>query len=136
MALAPGARLGPFEIASLVASGGMGEVYRARDTRLDRTVAIKILRPDLAADPDRVQRFEQEARAASALNHPNILTIYDIGRERRQAYLAMEWVDGETLRDLLARGRVPILQLLELNSRTSSERVSPRPTPPASSIAI
>jgi len=100
-------RLGPFEIDTLIGSGGMGEVYRAHDTRLNRLVAIKVLRAEVATDAERVRRFEQEARAASALNHPNILTIYDIGREQDLAYLAMEWVDGETLRAMLARGRLP-----------------------------
>ena len=114
MAPAPGSRLGPFEILSFVASGGMGEVYRARDTRLDRTVALKVLRPEVADNADRLLRFEQEARAASALNHPNILTVYDIGRDQGTAYLAMEWVDGGTLRHLLARGRLPLRRLLEI----------------------
>ena len=80
MSLAPGSRLGPYVLQSLLGSGGMGEVYRAEDSRLHRTVAIKVLSPDVAT-PDRVARFEQEARAASALNHPNILTIHDVGRE-------------------------------------------------------
>ena len=109
-----GRRLGPYEIVARLGAGGMGEVYRARDTRLDRDVAVKVLRPDMAADSDRLQRFEQEARAASALKHPNILTVYDIGRDHETAYLAMEWIDGETLRALLARGRLPVPRLLDI----------------------
>jgi serine/threonine-protein kinase len=91
----------------------MGEVDRARDTRLDRQVAIKVLRSDVATDTDRVRRFEQEARADSALGHPNILTIYDIGRDQDVAYIAMEWVDGDTLGELLTRRCLPIGQLID-----------------------
>jgi serine/threonine protein kinase len=82
MSLAPGVRLGAYEVLALLGAGGMGEVYRARDPRLGRDVAIKVLPAGLSADPDRLQRFEQEARAAAALNHPNILAVYDIGCER------------------------------------------------------
>ncbi|HEY7058304.1 MAG TPA: protein kinase, partial [Vicinamibacterales bacterium] len=81
MTLPVGTRLGPYEIRSAIGAGGMGNVYEAHDTRLDRTVAIKVLRPEAASDRHGLQRFEQEARAASALNHPNIVTIYDIGRD-------------------------------------------------------
>ena len=105
MPLASGARLGPFEVLEPLGAGGMGEVYRARDSRLGRIVAVKVLRPDVAADPDRIERFEREARAASALNHPNIVTIYDVGVEGGTSYIAMEWVDGSALRDLVARAR-------------------------------
>jgi len=83
MSLAAGARLGPYEILALLGAGGMGEVYRARDTRLGRTVAIKVIRRDLGPDADRIERFERESRAASALNHPNIVTIHDVGVEDR-----------------------------------------------------
>ena len=100
-------------LESLIGAGGMGEVYRAHDSRLNRTVAIKVLAPEIAT-PDRVQRFEQEARAASALNHPNILTIHDVGREGDTAYFAMEWVDGQTLRELLKAGPVPLRRSIEL----------------------
>jgi serine/threonine protein kinase len=93
----------------------MGEVYKARDTRLERTVAIKVLRAEVAGDSDRVQRFEQEARAASALNHPNIVTIHDIGWDRNTVYIAMEWVEGPTLRELLRRGRLPIARVIEIS---------------------
>ena len=105
MALVSGAHLGPFEVLEPLGAGGMGEVYRARDSRLGRIVAVKVLRPDLAADPDRIERFEREARAASALNHPNIVTIYDVGVEGGMSYIAMEWVDGSALRDLVARAK-------------------------------
>ena len=112
--LASGTRLGPFEIVGLIGTGGMGEVYRAQDTRLNRPVAIKVLRPEVAADADRLQRFEQEARAASALNHPNVLTIYDVGRDGSTAYFAMEWVEGQTLRALMTPGRLPMRRLVEI----------------------
>src|SRR6267143_1934577 len=99
MALNPGTKLGPYEIQSLVGAGGMGEVYCAHDARLDRTVAIKILPVSYSADRDRLQRLAQEARAAAALNHPNILSIFDIGDNRGAPYVASELLEGETLRD-------------------------------------
>ncbi|MGH9364577.1 MAG: protein kinase domain-containing protein [Thermoanaerobaculia bacterium] len=101
MALALGTRLGPYEILATLGAGGMGEVYRARDTRLGREVAVKVLPEEFAADPDRLRRFEQEARAASALNHPNILTIHDIGTHQGAPYVVSELLEGETLRDQL-----------------------------------
>ena len=113
MPLASGTRLGPYVLQSLLGSGGMGEVYRAEDSRLRRTVAIKVLRPDVAT-PDRVARFEQEARAASSLNHPNILTIHDVGREGDTAYFATEWVDGHTIRAILKQGPVPMRRAIQL----------------------
>ena len=105
MTLPPGARLGQFEILEPLGAGGMGEVYRARDSRLGRIVAIKVLRPEVAADPDRLERFEREARSASALNHPNIVTIHDVGVAEGTSYIAIECVDGSPLRDLVARGK-------------------------------
>jgi serine/threonine protein kinase len=113
MSLAPGTQLGPYVLQSLLGTGGMGEVYRAEDSRLHRTVAIKVLSPDVAT-PDRIERFEQEARAASALNHPNILTIHDVGRAGDTAYFAMEWVEGQTLRELLRSGWIPLRRTLHL----------------------
>jgi Tol biopolymer transport system component len=104
MALASGTKLGPYEIQALVGAGGMGEVYRARDARLDRTVAIKILPASFSTDPDRMQRFAQEARAAAALNHPNILSIFDIGDEKGSPYVVSELLEGETLRERLRTG--------------------------------
>ena len=112
MALQPGARLGPYEIASLLGAGGMGEVYRARDTRLDRTVAIKVLPADLAGRPDLRQRLEREARAISALNHPHICVLHDLGRQDGIDYLVMEYLEGETLADRLKRGALPLEQAL------------------------
>jgi eukaryotic-like serine/threonine-protein kinase len=103
MALVPGSRLGPYQILSPIGAGGMGQVYKARDTKLGRDVAVKVLRPDLAPDPDHVKRFAQEARAASALNHPNIITIHDIGDYGGAPYIVMEYVEGVTLGELLSR---------------------------------
>ncbi len=102
MALSVGARLGPYEILSPLGAGGMGEVYRARDTRLDREVAIKVLPEEFSANLDRLRRFEQEARAASALNHPNIVTIHDVGTQEKSPFVVSELLEGETLRQRLA----------------------------------
>lgn len=113
MTLSAGTRLGPYEILTPVGAGGMGEVYRARDPRLGREIAIKVLPAAISADPDRRQRFEQEARSASALNHPNILTIYDIGSSEGTTYIAMELVEGRTLREILAAEPVPAKKLLD-----------------------
>src|SRR5580658_5387357 len=104
MALAPDTKLGPYTIQSLLGSGGMGEVYRARDARLDRVVAIKILPASYSADADRMQRFTQEARSAAALNHPNILSIFDIGKERGSPYIVSELLEGQTLRERIRSG--------------------------------
>ena len=103
MRLAVGARLGPYEIVAPLGTGGMGEVYKARDTRLERLVAIKVLPADKVADPTRKQRFIQEARAASALNHPNIVTIHDISDEGDIHFLVMEYVPGKTLEHMAPR---------------------------------
>jgi serine/threonine protein kinase len=104
MALTSGTKLGPYEIQSAIGAGGMGEVYRARDTRLNRDVAIKILPASFSADPDRLQRFAQESRAAAALNHPNILSIFDIGEDRGAPYVVSELLEGESLRERLRQG--------------------------------
>jgi serine/threonine-protein kinase len=104
MSLASGARLGPYEIVSPLGAGGMGEVYRARDTRLGREVAVKVLPPGFSEDADRLRRFEQEARAASALNHPNILTVHDVGTQDGAPYVVSELLEGETLRERLSSG--------------------------------
>jgi serine/threonine protein kinase len=104
MSLSTGTRLGPYEIVAPLGAGGMGEVYRARDTRLGREVALKVLPMDFAADPDRRRRFEVEARAASALNHPNITSVYDIGIHEGLPYLVQELLEGETLGEKLAPG--------------------------------
>ena len=104
MALSPGTKLGPYEIVSFIGAGGMGEVYKARDLRLQRDVAIKLLPPSFAADADRLRRFEQEARAVAALSHPNILAVHDIGQHEGSPFLVSELLEGETLRISLARG--------------------------------
>jgi len=106
MAIAPGTRLGPYEILAPIGSGGMGEVYRAKDSRLGRDVAIKVLPSSFSADPERLRRFEQEARAAGLLNHPNITAVYDIGTENQAPYVVTELLEGETLRGALAGGRL------------------------------
>jgi TolB-like protein len=108
-----GESLGPYHLLGKIGEGGMGEVYRAHDSRLRRTVAIKVLASRLATE-ERIARFEQEARATSALNHPNILTIHDVGREGDTAYFAMEWVEGRTLRDELSAGPVPHRRTIDL----------------------
>ncbi len=107
MSLPAGTRLGPYEIVSFVAAGGMGEVYRARDMRLKRSVAVKILPASFASDPERLRRFEQEARAVAALNHPNILAIHDIGTQEGTSYLVSEFLEGNTLRAQLAGEALP-----------------------------
>ena len=104
MALTSGTKLGPYEIQSSIGAGGMGEVYKARDKRLNRDVAIKVLPTSFSADPDRLQRFAQEARAAAALSHPNILSIFDIGEDGGAPYVVSELLEGETLRDRLRNG--------------------------------
>src|SRR5437867_4593011 len=104
MAVAPGTRLGPYEISSPLGAGGMGEVYRALDTRLGRKVAIKILPAEYASDAQFRMRLEREAKTISSLNHPNICTLYDIGHENGSDYLVMELLEGETLAERLARG--------------------------------
>jgi Tol biopolymer transport system component len=114
MTLSSGARLGPFEILAPLGAGGMGEVYRARDSRLGREVAIKVLSSEFSSDPDRRRRFEQEACSASALNHPNIVTIHEIGSSGPTVYIAMELVSGETLRELLHAGPLPTKRLLNV----------------------
>ena len=117
MTLPAGMRLGPYEIGSPLGAGGMGEVYRARDTRLDRTVAVKVLPAHLAQDPDRRLRFEREARAASALNHPHICTIHDVGHQDGIDYLVMEHLEGETLADRLEKGALPQEQALRIGAQ-------------------
>jgi len=114
-ALTAGARLGPFEIQSFVGAGGMGEVYKGRDTRLGRAVAIKVLPPDLAASPERRHRFEQEARAVSQLNHPNICTLYDVGEQAGRPFIAMEFLDGRTLKDSILGRPMAIDRVLDLS---------------------
>jgi serine/threonine protein kinase len=113
MALAPGIKLGPYEVQSPLGVGGMGEVYRARDTRLGREVAVKILPESFAGDSERLLRFEQEARAVAALNHPNILAIHDIGEQGGVPYIVSELLEGESLRAALDRGALPLRKTVE-----------------------
>ena len=132
MPLTPGTRLGPYEITGSLGAGGMGEVYKARDTRLDRSVAIKVLPPEVSADPDRRARFEREAKTIAGLNHPHICTLHDVGAtcRRQQAarrradrgpsrldYLVMELLAGETLADRLEKGPLPLEQALGVADR-------------------
>src|SRR6266567_1652334 len=117
MSISPGTKLGRYEIRSKIGAGGMGEVYLAQDTELDRTVAIKILPESLASDQQRLQRFIQEARAASALNHPHILTIYEIGTIGESRFIATEFIDGETLRQRMNQG-MKLSEVLETAIQT------------------
>ena len=114
MSLNPGTRLGPYEIEAPLGAGGMGEVYKARDTRLDRTVAIKVLPEHVASNPDLKQRFEREARAVAALNHPHICTLFDIGEQDGVDFLVMEYLEGETLAQRLRKGALPPDQALQI----------------------
>src|SRR5467141_2735069 len=113
MSLPSGTRLGPYEIVAPLGAGGMGEVYRARDTRLDRTVAVKILPSHLSNDPTLRQRFEQEAKAISSLNHPPICALYDVGHQDGTEFLIMEYLEGETLAKLLEKGLLPLAHVLQ-----------------------
>jgi len=113
MALTSGTKLGPYEVVAPIGAGGMGEVYRAVDTRLGRDVAIKVLPAGLAKDADRLRRFEQEARTIAALNHPNILGIHDIGTHDGAPFLVSELLEGQTLREKLESGPLPVRRATE-----------------------
>src|SRR6202049_3574373 len=113
MPILTGKRLGPYEILSAIGAGGMGEVYRAKDTRLDRTVAIKVLPAHLADSSELRDRFESEARTIASLNHPHICTLYDIGHQDGTDYLVMEYLEGETLEQRLRKGPLPLEQVLQ-----------------------
>jgi len=117
MALTPGTKLGPYEIQSLLGAGGMGEVYRAKDTRLGRDVAIKVLPEKLARDAERLQRFETEARVIAALNHPNILSIHDIGTYEGAPYLVSECLEGQTLRMELSGWALPVRRVVDYGTQ-------------------
>src|SRR5882762_1735533 len=114
MNLTPGTKLGPYEIVSLIGAGGMGEVYRARDSRLGREVAIKVLPESFASDPDRLARFEREAQMLASLNHPNIAIIHGLEESSGVRALVMELVDGPTLADRIAEGPIPIDEALPI----------------------
>src|SRR5262249_29815598 len=119
MPLAPGTHLGPYEISTPLGAGGMGEVYHARDTRLERSVAIKILPEHLSKDPTRKQRFEREAKTISSLNHPHICTLHDIGSQNGIDYLVMECVEGETLAKRLEKGPLPLEQVIKYGAQVA-----------------
>src|SRR3989454_12695293 len=112
MSLAAGHRLGPYEVLSPLGAGGMGEVYKAKDTRLERTVAIKVLPPHLSSSEEVRQRFEREAKTISQLSHPHICALYDVGNQDGVEYLVMEYLEGETLADRLLKGALPLEQTL------------------------
>ena len=112
MSLTTGTHLGPYEIVGLLGAGGMGEVYKARDTRLDRTVAIKVLPSHLATDPQFRERFDREARAISSLDHPHICGLYDVGEDHGTSFLVMQYLEGNTLADRLAKGAMPLGEAL------------------------
>ena len=112
MALTVGTRLGPYVVEGAIGSGGMGEVYRARDTRLDRTVAVKIISQRIASDPDLRLRFEREARLISSLDHPHICALYDVGYQEGIDFLVMQYLEGETLAERVKNGPLPIDQVL------------------------
>src|ERR1700747_3614911 len=117
MALAPGTKLGPYQVVAPIGAGGMGEVYRAKDARLDRDVAIKILPQEMCADPARKQRFEREAKTISGLNHPNICVLYDVGRQDGVDYLVMECIEGGKLPKRIEKGPLPLEQLLKYGAQ-------------------
>src|ERR1700752_480282 len=117
MPLVSGKKIGPYEIQSPLGAGGMGEVYRAKDTRLDRTVAVKILPAQFSSDPVRKQRFEREAKTISSLNHPHICVLYDVGHQDGIDYLVMECFEGETLAKRLKKGPLPLEQVLKFGEQ-------------------
>ena len=119
MAIQVGQRLGPYEILSAIGARGMGEVYRARDTRLERTVAVKILPDHLSDRAELRERFEREARTVASLNHPHICTLFDIGQQDGTDYLVMEYLEGETLADRLTKGALPFDQAMKIAIETA-----------------
>jgi serine/threonine protein kinase len=122
MPLTSGTRLGPYEIVGPLGSGGMGEVYRARDPRLGREVAIKLVATEGEPSPDRLRRFETEARAAAALSHPNVVTVFDVGTHEGHPYLVLELLEGKTLRETLRSGVPGLRQAVSWTLATSSRR--------------
>ncbi|MGI8771971.1 MAG: protein kinase domain-containing protein, partial [Acidobacteriaceae bacterium] len=119
MSLVAGTRFGAYEILAPLGAGGMGEVYRALDSRLGREVALKVLPDHLASEPERLRRFEREAQSASALNHPNIVTIYELGQVDATYYIAMELVEGDTLRRLLTAGSIPLHKGIQIAAQVA-----------------
>src|SRR6266567_2779955 len=119
MPLASGTRLGPYEILAPIGAGGMGEVYRAQDMRLDRAVAIKVLPAAFADDPERLRRFQQEARTAGSLNHPNIVVVYDFGRHESTVYEVTELLDGDTLRERMTESPLAVRKAIEVATQVA-----------------
>src|SRR5207253_1461500 len=137
MALKAGTKLGPYEILAPLGAGGMGEVYRASDTRLERTVAIKVLPEQFSKDTELKQRFEREAKTISSLNHPHICTLYDVGHQDGIDYLVMEYIDGESLAQRLLKGPLSTDQMLNIGGTLeymSPEQVEGREADPRSDI--
>src|SRR5215831_3674015 len=120
MALKSGTRLGPYEVVNAIGAGGMGEVYRATDTRLGREIAVKILPEEFSQNRDRLRRFENEARAAAALSHPNVLVVYDVGTYDGVPYVVTELLEGETLGARLKRARLPIDKAMQIAVQVAS----------------
>src|SRR5215813_3994146 len=120
MPLIAGTRLGHYEILSAIGAGGMGEVYKARDTRLNRQVAVKILPEHVSHDPERKQRFEREAQTIASLDHPNICVLYDVGHESGTDFLVMEYLEGQTLADRLQKGPLPLDDVIEYATQIAS----------------
>lgn len=127
MSLASGTRLGSYEVIGPLGAGGMGEVYLAKDSRLGREVAIKVLPTDVATDRDRLTRFEREAKAVSALNHPHIVTLYEVGTSDAGPFIVMERIDGRSRRELLDEGPLPIRRLLVLGTQISEDLAKANP---------
>src|SRR5579859_7135494 len=119
MAATSGTKLGPYEIVGPLGAGGMGEVYRAKDTRLDRTVAIKVLASHLSSSPEFKQRLGREARAISSLNHPHICHLYDVGSQDGTDYLVMEFLEGETLAERLRKGTMPMSEIIKIGTEVA-----------------
>ena len=119
--LTPGQRLGQYEIVSPLGAGGMGEVYRARDTELQREIALKILPEALASDPDRLRRFEREAKVTAALSHPNVLTVFDVGHEGERTYLVFEMLEGSTLAEVMKDGATRKREALDYAGQVARE---------------
>jgi serine/threonine protein kinase len=120
MQIQAGTRLGPYEIVAPIGAGGMGQVFRARDARLERDVAVKVLPDAYAKDPSFLFRFDREAKAISSLNHPHICTLHDVGADGDVRFLVLEMIEGESLADRLARGRLPMDQLLRIGAEVAS----------------
>src|SRR5215471_4401463 len=114
MPLPPGTKLGPYEVLTPIGAGGMGEVYKASDTRLNRTVAIKVLPPHFSNNLEMKQRFDREAQVIAGLNHPHICTLYDVGRQGETDFLVMEYLEGETLAQRIERGALPLAEALKI----------------------